>query len=168
MPGRISRRTGRPRKADLPGFDLVALAAFSRRRSQQALAERIGSDLGTDLHQPTVRTWLLRRLPGLARPTVSIKRPGALGLRLVYMMFRREPARAAALARVLARERLVSRVERWAGEVNVVAEVMARDQQQLDDLVERFEPDEIHEVVTRVERSRVPLRHLGRELAGSS
>jgi hypothetical protein len=157
------QRRGRPGKVELAGFELLALAAFARPGSQKVLGDRIGADLGTTVHQPTVRNWLLRRLPRLARPTVSIKRPDDLGLRLAYLMFRREPARAIALARVLAREPLVSRVERWAGEVNVVAEVMTCHQEQLDALVERFEPDEVHELVSRVERARVPLRNLGRE-----
>jgi hypothetical protein len=167
MTGQSIPRRGRPRKADLAGFELLALAAFARPCSQQVLGDRMGADLGATVHQPTVRDWLLRRLPRLARPTVSIKRPDELGLRLAYLMFRREPARAVALARVLAREPLVSRVERWAGEINVVAEVMTRDQEQLDALVERFEPDEVHELVSRVERARVPLRNLGREQARS-
>jgi hypothetical protein len=115
-----------------------------------------------------VRSWLLTRLPRLARPSVSIKQPGDLGLRVVYLMFRRDPARAVALSRVLAREPLVSRVERWAGEVNVVAEVMTLNQEQLDKLIERFEPDQIEEVLTRVDRIRVPLRNLGSQLAATS
>ena len=88
-------------------------------------------------------------------------------LRVVYLMFRRDPARAVALSRVLAREPLVSRVERWAGEVNVVAEVMTLNQEQLDKLIERFEPDQIEEVLTRVDRIRVPLRNLGSQLAAT-
>jgi hypothetical protein len=90
------------------------------------------------------------------RARVPVSTSGA-----VYLMFRRRTAAAVALAQVLAREPLVCRVERWADDTNVVVEVLVLNQQQLDDFVERFEPDEVHEVVSRVERARVALKYLG-------
>jgi hypothetical protein len=83
---------------------------------------------------------------------------------MILVIFHRKPAAAIALARVVAREPLVSRVDRW-GDLTIAVEVIVSDQQQLDNFVERFEPDEIHEVVSRVDRTRVVLNYLGRRLA---
>lgn len=151
--------------AEQPGFELLALAAFARPGSQREIAERISANLRSGVSQPTVRTWLRTQLPRLARPTVSIKEPREIGVRIVLFLFRRKPASGVALSRTLAREPLVSRIDRLSGAVNLAAEVVVGDQSQLDDLIERFEPDEVHEIVRRVERTRVPLRHLGRAAA---
>lgn len=136
------------------------------------MAERINADLRrvrsadpVSVTQPAVRRWLRADLPRLARPTVSIKRPEAVGLRAACFLFRREPARARDLVRLLARERLVSRVELWRGETNVFAEILALDTREIDALVEKYEPNAVYELLERCERTRGVLRHLGRELA---
>jgi hypothetical protein len=59
----------------------------------------------------------------------------------------------------------VSRAEHWRGEHNVFAEVMAVDTRQIEDLVEKFEPDSVYELLERRERTRGVLRHLGKHLA---
>jgi hypothetical protein len=156
---------GRPSKISRPEFTLLALAAFARRGSQEQLAARIASDLGESVSQPSVRAWLLGSLPRLARPTVALKRPDRVGVRIGCLLFRVPPGRARALSRRLSREPLVSRVDRWRGEVNVFAEVVALDPEELEDLIERYEPDAVYDVIERNERCRVPLRELGRRLA---
>jgi hypothetical protein len=67
--------------------------------------------------------------------------------------------------RMLARERHVSRVEHWRGEVNVFAEVMGLDERAIDDLIARYEPDAVYPLIERRERSHVVLRRLGRQAA---
>ena len=163
------RGRGRPSKTDSTAFRLLALSAFARPISQDAIAAQVNRGLSPDsVSQPTVRTWLRGSLARFARPTISLKRPEDLDLRVACLLFRREPARAKPLMRLLAREPLVSRVEHWRGEVNVFAEVMALDTRDIDDLVERFEPDVVYELIERRERSRAVLRRLGRRAATDS
>ena len=59
----------------------------------------------------------------------------------------------------------MSRVEHWRGEVNVFAEAIALDPQDLEDLIERYEPEAVYELIERHERTRVPLRRLAKQLA---
>jgi len=169
MGGQHTRGRGRPTKTDSTAFRLLALAAFARPISQDAIAAQVNRGLSPDeVSQPTVGKWLRRGLVRFARPTISIKRPEDLDLRVACFLFRREPARAQPLVRLLAREHLVSRVEYWRGEVNVFAEVMALDSRGIDDLIERFEPDFVYELIERRERSRAVLRRLGREAASGA
>jgi hypothetical protein len=105
---------------------------------------------------------LRTQFPRLARPTVSLKRPDLLGVRVGVLLFRAEPGKARALARRLAREPLVSRVDQWRGEITVCAEVIAIDVQDLEDVIERYEPAHVYELIARHERTRIPLRNLGR------
>lgn len=44
------------------------------------------------------------------------------------------------------------------GEVNVFAEVMATDSRDIDDIVERYEPNYVHALIERRDRMRVALR----------
>jgi hypothetical protein len=176
MHGRTPGLRGRPAKTAAPAFRLLALAWSARHLSQEHLAERVNADLAQassgpppeplSVTQPAVGRWLRSDFPRLARPTVSIKRPEMLGLRIACMLFRREPARARDLIRLLLREPLVSRVEYWRGEHNVFAEVIALDTREIDELVERFEPEVVYEQLERHERTRGVLRRLGKRLAG--
>jgi len=162
MSGRTPLSRGRPPKTDSRSFRLLALAAFCRPLSQEAITGRINRVLGPRyVTQPTVGKWLHRELARYARPTVAIKRPDDLEIHVACLLFRRDPARARPLMRRLALERHVSRVERWVGEVNVFAEVMAIDSRDIDDIVERYEPDFVYGLIERRDRARVTLRHLG-------
>jgi hypothetical protein len=106
-----------------------------------------------------VRTALL----DLIDPTISIRRPEVLGLRVVCLLFRRDPARALQLVKLLAREENINRVDKWRGEFNVFAEAVVSDSRVIDDLVERYEPDALYEVVERIERLPDVLEYLGRQ-----
>lgn len=164
MPGQIARRPGRPAKTESRGFRLLALAAVARPLSQERITERINDVLGERfVSQPTVGKWLHGQLARFARPTISIKRPDDAEIHVGCLLFRRSPARALPLMRLLAREPHVSRVERWRGEVNVFAEVMALDDRPIDDLIARYEPDAVYALVERRERTRAVLRRLGRQ-----
>ena len=163
MSGRVGSR-GRPPKTTSRAFRLLALAAFARRVSQASMARQINASLrGGSVTQPTVGRWLRESLAGFARPTVAIKRPDDLEVRVVCLLFRRSPARALPLVQLLAREPYVSRVEHWRGEVNVFAEAMSLDERPIDDLIARYEPDFVYGLVERRERTRAVLRRLGRE-----
>jgi hypothetical protein len=173
MSGRLIAGPGRPAKTASPAFRLLALAWFARRLSQERMTAGVNADLSRgsasstplSVAQPAMRRWLLSELPRLARPTVSIKRPELLGVRVACFIFRRQPARAQDLIRLLSREPLVSRVEYWRGEHNVFAEVMALDTEEIEDLIERFEPDAVYDLIERRERTRGVLRYLGKRLA---
>jgi hypothetical protein len=175
MLGRTQPRPrGRPPKTANPAFRLLALSWFARRLSQERLADAVNRDLARaspppppvplSIAQPALRRWLRSELPRLARPTVSIKRPELLGLRVACLLFRRQPARARDLLRLLSQEALVSRAEYWRGDYNVFAEVIALDTRQIDDLIDKFEPDAVYELLERRERTRVALRNLGKQL----
>jgi hypothetical protein len=162
MTGQPPRTRGRPTKTGSRAFRLLALAAFARPLSQDAITARINAVLGPDfVRQPTVGKWLHTQLARFARPTVAIKRPDDLEIRVACLLFRRAPARAIPLMQTLTREPHVSRVEHWRGEVNVFAEVMALDERAIDDLIARYEPDAVYQLVERRERSRAVLRYLG-------
>jgi hypothetical protein len=167
MAGQLARPRGRPPKTASRAFRLLALSAFARRISQEAITARINRVMGADfVSQPTVGKWLHSELATLARPTVAIKRPDDLEIHVASLLFERSPARAIPLMRLLARERYVSRVEHWRGEVTVFAEVMALDQRAVDDLIARYEPDAVYPLVERRERSRAVLGRLGRQSLG--
>lgn len=55
-------------------------------------------------------------------------------------------------------------MEHWRGEINVCAEVIVIDVQDMEDVIERYEPTFAFELISRNERIRVPLRRLGRGL----
>jgi hypothetical protein len=130
------------------------------------MTAQVNSVLGSDfIRQPAVGRWLHNQLARFARPTVAIKRPDDLEIRVACLLFRRSPARAVPLVRLLSREPHVSRVEHWRGEVNVFAEVMALDERGIDDVIARYEPDAVYQLVERSERSRVVLRRLGEQAA---
>jgi hypothetical protein len=154
---------GRPPKTASRAFRLLALAAFARRLSQDAITARINDGLNESVTQPTVRKWLRGQLARYARPTVSIKRPDDLEIRVACLLFRRSPARARPLMRMLSMEPHVSRVEFWRGETNVFAEVMALDDRPIDEIIERYEPDFVYPLVERCERTRAVLRRLGEQ-----
>ena len=164
MGGQIARRRGRPRKTASRAFRLLVLAGFARPLSQERLAAQVSAALGDDsVSQPTVGKWLHYELARFARPTVAIKRPDDLEIRVAFLLFRRAPARAIPLMRTLARELHVSRVERWRGDVSVFAEVIALDERAIDDVIARYEPDAVYQLIERRERARVALRRVGRQ-----
>jgi hypothetical protein len=57
---------------------------------------------------------------------------------------------------------MVARVEQWRGEMNVFAEVIALESRDIDDLVERYEPEFLYEVVNRIDKTADALEHVGR------
>lgn len=177
MTGRETRRRGRPRKTAAPAFQLLALAQLARRVSQERLAQQVSAEIARaspppppeplSVTQPAVHRWLRSDYPRLARPTVSLKRPEDLGLRVACVLFRRPPARALALVQLLGREPSVSRVEHCRGDFNVAAELLVLDTRDIDDFVQRYEPDAIYELLERREQTRAVLRRLGRRLVAA-
>jgi hypothetical protein len=164
MSGQPLRARGRPPKTSSLAFRLAALAAAGRPISQERISAQINRVLNpASVTQPTVGKWLRHQLPRYARTTVSIKRPDQVEIHVACLLFRRAPARAMPLLRQLAREPLVSRVEYWRGETNVFAEVMALDEQGVEDIIARYEPDAVYSLVERHERTRAVLRRLARE-----
>jgi hypothetical protein len=158
-----ARGKGRPAKSESLAFQLLALAAHARRLSQEGIRDRMNTALAPDsISQPTVGKWIREALPSLATPTAAIHRPDDLGLRVTYLLFKRKPALALKLIGLLRREPLVSRVEQLRGEMNVFAEVITSDSRGVDDLVERYEPDSLCEVVDRSDRLPDVLEHLAR------
>jgi hypothetical protein len=162
MLGQNPPTRGRPRRSTAPGFHLLALAALCRCRSVRHMADVLSEDLGRHIAHPTVAEWLRRDLPRLARPSIALRgSPSALAVSVAYLLFRREPARSIALARLLRREQYVVRVDRTAGEFTVLAEVIYVDRFSLDGIVERFEPDAVCEVTVRHDRLPKVLRQIG-------
>lgn len=96
--------------------------------------------------------WLHREFDRYAQPTIIITEPHLLELRVVRLLFRVKPAEAAALEERLMKERHISRVERWSGEVPVAAEAVGRDSHDLDQLVSRLNPDQAYDVVKSHDR----------------
>jgi len=157
------RVRGRPAKAESLSFQLLVLAAYARRLSQRGITDRINAVIAPDsVSQPTVGKWVRDVLPDLVSPTVAIGRPDDFQLQVICLLFHRTPAAALKLVQLLRREPLVSRAEQWRGEMNVFAEVVALDSRDIDDLVERYEPDHLYEVVERVDRISDALEHVGR------
>jgi hypothetical protein len=149
-----ARGKGRPAKSASLAFQLLALAAHARRLSQEGVRDRMNNVLAPES--------VSQALPSLATPTVAIHRPDDLGLRVTYLIFKRKPALALKLIELLRREPLVSRVEQLRGEMNVLAEVITSDSRDVDDLVERYEPDTLYEVVDRSDRLPDVLEHVAR------
>jgi hypothetical protein len=142
---------------------LLALAAHARDLSQAAIADRVSSVIHPDsVTQPTIGKWVREALPELATPTIALRRPEDVQLRMVCLLFRRKPALALKLIALLRNEPLVARVEQWRGEMNVFAEVIALDSRDIDDLVERYEPDSLYEVVERIDKTADALEHIAR------
>jgi hypothetical protein len=143
---------------------LLALAFHARHLSQDAVTAQINSAIGPEsVTQPTVGKWLREKLPEISDPTIAVRRPDDLQLRFVCLFFRRDPARALKLVKLLAAEPHVSRIEQWRGEFNVFAEVVVSDSRAVDDLVERYEPEALHEMVERIERLPQVLEHVARQ-----
>jgi hypothetical protein len=160
-----ARLRGRPAKTESLAFQLLALAAHARHLSQDGIAARVNGALDPDtVSQPTVGKWLRDALPDLVDPSVAIRRPDDLGLRVACLLFRRKPADALKLVKRLAAEPLVSRVEQWRGETNVFAEVVVLDSRDIDKLVARYKPDSVYEVVERIDAVPDVLEHLGRQV----
>lgn len=160
---RQARAKGRPPKTESLAFQLLALAAHARRLSQEGIRDRMNTALAPDsVSQPTIGKWIREALPSLATPTAALHRPDDLGLRVTYLLFKRTPALALKLIELLRREPLVSRVEQLRGEMNVFAEVITRDSRDVDDFVERYEPESLYEVVVRSDRLPDVLEHLAR------
>lgn len=158
-----ARPRGRPAKAESLVVQLLTLAAHARDLSQAAIAERICAVIHPDsVTQPTVGKWVRDVLPGLATPSIALRRPDDLQLRVVCLLFNRKPALALKLIALLRREPFVARVEQWRGEMNVFAEVIALDSRDIDDLVERYEPDDLYEVIERIDKTPDALEHVGR------
>lgn len=105
-------------------------------------------DADEQVTAPTVGAWLHREFDGLAQPTVVIRDPHLLELRVVRLLFRARPAEAVDLETRLTSERHISRVERWSGEITVAAEAVVRDSDDLDQLVRRLNPDQTYDVVS--------------------
>lgn len=162
MSGR-ARSRGRPAKAESLAVQLLTLAAHARDLSQAAIADRVCGFIHPEsVTQPTIGKWVRDVLPGLATPTIALNRPDALHLRVVCLLFNRSPAHALKLIQLLRAEPLVARVEQWRGEMNVFAEVLALDSRDIDDLVERYEPDYLYEVVERIDKTADALEHVAR------
>lgn len=162
MVGQVRSR-GRPAKAESLAFQFLTLAAHARDLSQAAIAERICSVIHPDsVTQPTVGKWMREVLPELATPTIALRRPEDVQLRVVCLLFNRNPALALKLIELLRSEPMVARVEQWRGEMNVFAEVIALDSRDIDDLVERYEPEFLYEVVDRIDKTADALEHVGR------
>lgn len=143
-------------------MQLLTLAAHARDLSHRAIAERVSASIAPEsVSQPTIGKWVRDVLPEIAEPTTAIRRPDRLQVRVVCLLFQRKPALALKLIELLRREPLVSRVEQWRGEMNVFAEVVALDFAEIDDLVERYEPDHLYEVVERSDRLPDVLEELG-------
>ena len=158
-----ARSRGRPAKAESLAVQLLTLAAHARDLSQAAIADRVCSFIHPEsVTQPTIGKWVRQVLPELATPTIAIHRPDSLQLRVVCLLFNRKPARALQLIALLRDEPLVARVEQWRGEMNVFAEVIALDSRAIDDLIERYEPDFLYEVVERIDRTADALEHVAR------
>jgi hypothetical protein len=139
------------------------LAAHARDLSQAAMAEHISAVIRPEsVTQPTVGKWVRDVLPELATPTIALHRPDDLQLRVVCLLFNRKPAFALKLIELLRGEPLVARVEQWRGEMNVFAEAVAFDSRDIDDLVERYEPDCLYEVVERIDKTAYALEHVAR------
>jgi hypothetical protein len=156
-----ARGRGRPAKSESLAFQLLALAAHARRLSQEGIRDRMNAAIAPDsVSQPTVGKWVREVLPGIATPTVVIHRPDDLKLQVTYLLFKRKPALALKLIALLRREPFVSRVEQLRGEMNVFAEVVTADPRSIDDLVERYEPDHLYDVVDRSDRLPDVLEHL--------
>lgn len=157
-----ARPRGRPAKAESLSVQLLTLAAHARDLSQAAIAERVCSFIHpASVTQPTVGKWVREVLPEVATPTIALRRPDAVQVRVVCLVFARKPALALKLIELLRREPLVARVEQWRGEMNVFAEVVSLDSRAIDDLVERFEPDALYEVVERFDKTADTLEELG-------
>jgi hypothetical protein len=155
------RGRGRPAKSESLAFQLLALAAHARRLSQDGITNHINSRIAPDsVSQPTVGKWIRDALPDLATPTSAIHRPDDLQLQITYLFFARKPALALKLIRLLRREPLVSRIEHLRGEMNVFVEVVTTNSRDIDDLVERYEPDHLYEVVERSDHLPDVLEHL--------
>lgn len=166
---RQARSRGRPAKAESLAVQLLTLAAHARDLSQAAIADRVCSFIHPEsVTQPTVGKWVREVLPELATPTIALRRPEDVKLRVVCLLFNRKPARALQLIALLRDEPLIARVEQCRGEMNVFAEVIAPDSRDIDDLVERYEPDFLYEVVERIDKTADTLEHVGRLAVSSS
>jgi len=158
-----ARLRGRPAKAESLAVQLLTLAAHARDLSQAAMAQRICSVIHPEsVTQPTVGKWVREVLPELATPTIALRRPDDVQLCVVCLLFNRKPALALKLIELLRAEPLVARVEQWRGEMNVFAEVVALGSRDIDDLVERYDPDCLYELVERIDKTADALEHVGR------
>jgi hypothetical protein len=152
MHGHHSSTRGRPAKTHNLRFRLLALAGFAEgHQSLRELAASVNQRASSQEQRvtaPTVGAWLHRDFDRFAQRTITITSPHLLELRVVRLLFRVRPDDSAALAELLAAEPHVSRIERWSGEVTVSAEAVVRDSTDLENLVQRLNPDMAYDVVS--------------------